>query len=206
MDGNDSRWPPLSAERDGPTIAALHLFSQVIGKVPTALLPWRNHGWHLTLHPTPARPGDRADPRAGRHVRPELRPGRPSRRARRCARAARTLPLRPMSVADFHAGVMAMLAEAGHERPHPRRAERGGSRHPLRRGPRAARLRSATAPGGCSAPCSPPTASSACSAPASSARSARSISSGAASISPSPASPGEPRRSIPAASPICPTR
>jgi hypothetical protein len=29
------------------------LISQLIGKVPTALLPWRNHGWHLTLHMTP---------------------------------------------------------------------------------------------------------------------------------------------------------
>jgi hypothetical protein len=45
-------WPALSAD-DRPTIVALHLFSQVVGKVPTAVLPWRNHGWHLTLHVTP---------------------------------------------------------------------------------------------------------------------------------------------------------
>jgi hypothetical protein len=46
-------WPPLSQASDGPTIATLHLVAQMIGKVPTALLPWRNHGWHLTLHLTP---------------------------------------------------------------------------------------------------------------------------------------------------------
>jgi hypothetical protein len=46
-------WPFLSAERDRPTIVTLHLVSQLIGKVPTALLPWRNHGWHLTLHMNP---------------------------------------------------------------------------------------------------------------------------------------------------------
>src|SRR3546814_16328313 len=46
-------WPELGEERDGATIAALHLFSQVAGKVPTALLPWRNHGWHLTFHICP---------------------------------------------------------------------------------------------------------------------------------------------------------
>lgn len=46
-------WPLLSAERDRPTIVTLHLVSQLIGKVPTALLPWRNHGWHLTLHVNP---------------------------------------------------------------------------------------------------------------------------------------------------------
>ena len=46
----DDNWPSLSEERDGPTIATLHLFSQIVGKVAVAALPWRNHGWHLTLH------------------------------------------------------------------------------------------------------------------------------------------------------------
>src|SRR5687768_144286 len=45
-----SDWPELNEARDGPTIAALHLFSQIAGKVAIALLPWRNHGWHATLH------------------------------------------------------------------------------------------------------------------------------------------------------------
>jgi hypothetical protein len=43
-------WPELSADRDGGTIATLHLASQLLGKAAVALLPWRNHGWHLTLH------------------------------------------------------------------------------------------------------------------------------------------------------------
>ena len=108
-----STWPELSAARDGPTIAALHLFSQVAGKVPTVLLPWRNHGWHLTLHVTPR--GLRTEPihadtgtfalafdLVGHLFELEDGNGR------------RALPLRPMSVADFHAAAMAMLAQAGH--------------------------------------------------------------------------------------------
>lgn len=108
-----SAWPALAAERDRPTIVALHLFSQVIGKVPTALLPWRNHGWHLTLHVTPR--GLRTEPihadmgsfalaldLVGHEVILESAAGR------------ETLPLGPMSVADFHDDVMAMLARAGH--------------------------------------------------------------------------------------------
>jgi hypothetical protein len=106
-------WPALSHDRDGPTIATLHLFSQIAGKVPTALLPWRNHGWHLTLHVTPR--GLATEPihasegtfalafdlvdhlftladRNGRHA----------------------LKLRPMAVSDFHAAAMTMLAEAGY--------------------------------------------------------------------------------------------
>ncbi|HVQ07273.1 MAG TPA: DUF5996 family protein [Allosphingosinicella sp.] len=106
-------WPVLSAARDRPTIVALHLFSQVVGKVPTALLPWRNHGWHLTLHVTPR--GLVTEPiyapagafalaldLVGNEVVLESAAGR------------RTLPLGPMAVADFHRDVMAMLAAAGH--------------------------------------------------------------------------------------------
>jgi len=106
-------WPLLSAALDRPTIVALHLFSQVVGKVPTALLPWRNHGWHLTLHVTPR--GLATEPLyapagafalaldlAGHEFVLESAAGR------------RTLPLGPMAVADFHRDVMAMLAAAGH--------------------------------------------------------------------------------------------
>jgi len=108
-----SAWPELTPERDRPTIVALHLFSQVAGKVPTALLPWRNHGWHLTLHVTPR--GLRTEPihaEAGTFALAfdlvdhlfVFEDGR----------GIRTLPLRPMSVADFHAAALAMLSEAGH--------------------------------------------------------------------------------------------
>src|SRR3954470_9495114 len=43
-------WPELSAARDGGTVATLHLVSQLVGKTAVALLPWRNHGWHVALH------------------------------------------------------------------------------------------------------------------------------------------------------------
>jgi hypothetical protein len=106
-------WPLLSAATDRPTIVALHLFSQVVGKVPTALLPWRNHGWHLTLHVTPR--GLVTEPvhaptgtfalaldLVGHELVLESRKGR------------RALALGPMAVADFHDDVMTLLAEEGH--------------------------------------------------------------------------------------------
>jgi hypothetical protein len=106
-------WPALSHERDGPTIAALHLFSQVAGKVPTALLPWRNHGWHLTLHVTPrgltTEPVHAAEGSFALafdfvdHVFTLVD-----------GKGRRSLPLRSMPVADFHAAMTAMLAEAGY--------------------------------------------------------------------------------------------
>ncbi|MGQ0661584.1 DUF5996 family protein [Sphingosinicella sp.] len=104
-------WPDLS-DRDRPTIVALHLFSQVVGKVPTAVLPWRNHGWHLTLHVTPR----------GFATEPIHAPGGAftlafdlveHRLVLEFAEGRDGIALRPMAVADFHRETMAMLARAG---------------------------------------------------------------------------------------------
>jgi len=114
----DTSWPLLTAD-DRPTIVALHLFAQVLGKVPTAILPWRNHGWHLTLHVTPR--GLATEPVHGPGgaftlaldlvdglVLLEDRSGR------------RALPIGSMTVADFHRAVMTLLAGAGQDiRIHP---------------------------------------------------------------------------------------
>ncbi|HTU09377.1 MAG TPA: DUF5996 family protein [Allosphingosinicella sp.] len=110
----DNIWPELSAARDRPTIVALHLFSQVLGKVPTALLPWRNHGWQLTLHVTPR----------GLVTEPVHAPGGPFTLALDLAghelvyesAAARiSTALGATTVAAFHAMVMKILAKAGHD-------------------------------------------------------------------------------------------
>lgn len=44
-------WPAFDPARDSPTIATLHLASQLLGKLRVAHAPWVNHGWHVTLHP-----------------------------------------------------------------------------------------------------------------------------------------------------------
>ena len=112
-------WPQLSEARDGPTIAALHLYSQILGKAAVALLPWRNHGWHVTLRVHPR--GLRTEPLHG--------PGGPfelgldlvdHQFTLEDGGGIRQIGLRPMSAAAFHSEVMAALREAGHEvRIHP---------------------------------------------------------------------------------------
>ncbi|MGZ8347647.1 MAG: DUF5996 family protein [Allosphingosinicella sp.] len=106
-------WPELSEARDRPTIVALHLFSQVVGKVPTAVLPWRNHGWHLALHLTPR--GLRTEPiHAGRGtfeleldlICHEL--------ALIDGEGRRTLPLQSTTMARFFDAVTSLLGQAGH--------------------------------------------------------------------------------------------
>jgi hypothetical protein len=106
-------WPELSAARDRPTIIALHLFSQVVGKVPTAVLPWRNHSWHVTLHVTPR--GLRTEPIHAAEGMFELAFDLVSHELTLSdARGVRGFALEPMSVAAFHASVLGLLAAAGY--------------------------------------------------------------------------------------------
>jgi len=107
-----AQWPELSEARDRPTIVSLHLFSQIAGKFAVALLPWRNHGWHIVLHLHPR--GYRTEPLYGAGGPFELGfdlVGGSFVFAD--AAGVRRVKLRPMSVADFHGEVMALLAEAG---------------------------------------------------------------------------------------------
>jgi hypothetical protein len=107
-------WPELTAARDRPTIVALHLFAQVIGKVPTALLPWRNHGWHLTLHVGPR--GLSTEPiYAAAGVFTLALDLVDHEVVYESATHRLTAPLEGVSVADFYARALEILAEAGHE-------------------------------------------------------------------------------------------
>jgi hypothetical protein len=46
-------WPALPDGSWDDTIATLHLWSQIVGKVRLAQSPWVNHSWHVTLYVTP---------------------------------------------------------------------------------------------------------------------------------------------------------
>jgi Family of unknown function (DUF5996) len=45
-------WPSLPLEPWRETYAALHLWTQIVGKIRLALSPWVNHSWHTTLYVT----------------------------------------------------------------------------------------------------------------------------------------------------------
>jgi len=106
----NSPWPELSAVRDGPTIATLHLASQIVGKAAVALLPWRNHGWHTALHLHPR----------GLRTEPLHSPEGPFELGLDLVDHAftftdssgtRQVPLRPGTIAGFHGEVTALLGE-----------------------------------------------------------------------------------------------
>jgi hypothetical protein len=108
-----SQWPPLSLTEDGPTIAMLHLISQMVGKVPTALSPWLNHGWHLTLRVTPR--GLRTAPIHGAGTPFELLIDLVEHELVLIdAAGGASTRLDADSIADFHAGFLKLLARCGH--------------------------------------------------------------------------------------------
>ena len=60
-------WPSLPLEEWSDTLATLHMWMQIVGKVRLVQSPWINHSWHVTLYVTasglttsPIPHGDRA--------------------------------------------------------------------------------------------------------------------------------------------------
>src|SRR5438132_13447218 len=45
-------WPALPLDQWKETYATLHRWTQIVGKVRLARLPWINHSWHVTLYVT----------------------------------------------------------------------------------------------------------------------------------------------------------
>ncbi len=102
-------WPPLPLEPWQDTLATLHMWTQVVGKVCLALTPLTNHFWNIALQVTPR----------GLATPPLLSRGRVLTIAFdfvgqalvfRCSDGAtETFPLEPRTVADFHRLVMDAL-------------------------------------------------------------------------------------------------
>jgi len=106
-------WPalPYAAWRD--TCETLQLWTQIVGKVRLARTPWLNHSWHVTLYVTARGLTTSPVPDGARSFQIDFdfidhllvvatSDGTP-----------REVRLRPQSVADFYAAVMAALAALG---------------------------------------------------------------------------------------------
>ncbi|MVT07834.1 DUF5996 family protein [Chitinophaga tropicalis] len=46
------KWPVLLFDELKDTLSAVHLWSQIIGKIRLRKMPWLNHSWHVTLYVT----------------------------------------------------------------------------------------------------------------------------------------------------------
>jgi len=47
-----TQWPVLSYQKGKATFDTLHMWTQIVGKIKLAVMPWINHSWHITLHVT----------------------------------------------------------------------------------------------------------------------------------------------------------
>ena len=111
---NDS-WPALIFEEWQDTLATLHMWTQVVGKIHLAQTPLVNHWWNVPLYvsarglTTTAMPyGDRIFEIEFDFIDHKL--------LIECSDGAKkTLALRPQSVADFYAEVMSALHDLGIE-------------------------------------------------------------------------------------------
>ena len=106
------RWPPLPYAEWADTCRTLHLWTQIVGKVRLAQTPWLNHSWHVPLYLTARGLTTGLIPHGARALDLEFDFIDHQMRARSDGREA-SVPLRPMSVADFHARVMAALEGLG---------------------------------------------------------------------------------------------
>ena len=52
QDPLEEQWPPLPYEEWQETYATLHMWTQIVGKIRLAQMPWINHSWHVTLYAT----------------------------------------------------------------------------------------------------------------------------------------------------------
>jgi hypothetical protein len=106
-----SAWPRLNYLAERETYAAMHMALQLIGKLPTRLLPWENHGWHVALRVTPRGFATRPMPGGARQFTAELDVHDAAIHIACDNGFVRAVPVAERPVAAIHAELVATLAE-----------------------------------------------------------------------------------------------
>jgi len=109
----DVRWPPLAYRDWKDTYATLHMWTQVVGKIALATTPPLNHSWGIALQLGPRGLTTRSLYRDSRRFTIEFDFVDHALVLRIADGSVRTLPLEPMTVAEFHRRVVALLADVG---------------------------------------------------------------------------------------------
>ncbi len=109
----ESAWPALPYADWQDTTATLQLWTQIVGKVRLALTPWLNHGWQVALYVTARGIGTGPIPSGDDLLDIEFDFVAHELVCRTSRGGTAKLALRPRSVADFYAELMAQLAALG---------------------------------------------------------------------------------------------
>jgi len=113
MDSKPDTWPDISYAPWRATVATLHMWTQVIGKVRLALAPWINHSWQVSLYVTARGLGTGPVPYGNEIFEAEFDFIGHYLRVRTSQGAERRLALAPYPVADFYSRVLDLLDSIG---------------------------------------------------------------------------------------------
>ena len=113
MDDADAIWPDLTYSAWRETLATLHLWTQVVGKIRLTLTPWLNHGWQAPLYVTARGLGTSPIPIGTEIFEIEFDFIGHRLNVRTSRGDERSLPLRSQPVADFFSTTIDLLASMG---------------------------------------------------------------------------------------------
>lgn len=114
MTTNDDLWPALPLDEWADTYATLHRWTQIVGKIRLAQMPWINHSWHVTLYVTPRGLTTSRMPHGQRTFEISFDFLDHRLRIETSTHETAILPLRAQSVADFHRELFEKLDELGY--------------------------------------------------------------------------------------------
>ena len=109
----DAAWPALPYADWTSTREALHLWTQIVGKVRLAQTPWLNHSWHVALYVTPRGLTTSSIPHGQRSFDMAFDFVRQALVIRATPEGERIVPLKSRSTADFLGEVMDALGALG---------------------------------------------------------------------------------------------
>jgi hypothetical protein len=110
---DQSRWPELPYAAWKDTCATLQLWTQIVGKIRLALMPWLNHSWHVTLRVTARGLATPLISSGGHDFQIELDFIDHTLWIRTADGHYRQVMLRPVPVAELYADVLIALSELG---------------------------------------------------------------------------------------------
>lgn len=102
-------WPVLSYEKGKATYETLHMWTQIVGKIKLATLPWLNHSWHVALLITPTGLSTLNMPYGEKHFQIDFDFVDHQLKVHTSQGELQTFKLQGLSVADFYEKIFAML-------------------------------------------------------------------------------------------------
>jgi hypothetical protein len=103
-------WPELPLEAWSDTLATLHMWTQIVGKIRLVQSPWVNHSWHVPLYVTSTGLTTSPIPYAVRTFQIDFDFIQHRLTVQTSDGSAAGFPLEPQSVATFYSRLMDEMA------------------------------------------------------------------------------------------------